>query len=299
MDNAFPKVSIGLITFNHADFIVECLDSIRGQTYQNIELFISDDCSTDNTVDIIKNYMEQYPGFITQFFPQLENIGISRNCNLLLEKFTGKYGHIFSGDDIMLPEKTRLQVEALDNHPDAALCFTDMEWFWSETGRRLCNHFGILQKPSVNLEEVIADFSIPTPSLMLNLEKLGRLLYREELAYVNDFCLVVELMLVGSAIYVPAVTVRYRKHKASATMTNFFAEDRKRLLHIFYNILPEKYFPAVRKYSHTVVYAEVMTLIASSKKSKAIARLADLFSLRFITPKWIARYIATIIALVK
>lgn len=299
MHEDLPKVSIGLITYNHADFIVECLDSIRNQTYQNIELFISDDCSSDNTQAIIQSYMERYPGLVAEFLPQPTNIGISRNCNILLERFTGKYGHIFSGDDIMLPEKTSLQVKALEENPDAVLCFTNIEWFWSGTNKKISNHFGWLQQPSTKLEDIIADFSIPTPSCMISLKKCSGLSYNLDLKYVNDFLFVAEVMLRGRAIYLDEVTVRYRKHKNSLTMKNYFYQDRCKVVELFKARMPREYGPSIKKYAKIVEYSLVMELIANGKKKEALKRMRLLFPQAISSPKWLARLSLCFLKMVK
>jgi alpha-1,3-rhamnosyltransferase len=54
-----PLVSIVVITYNSSDYVLETLESAKDQTYKNIELIISDDCSTDNTVEICKNWLEE------------------------------------------------------------------------------------------------------------------------------------------------------------------------------------------------------------------------------------------------
>ncbi len=52
-----PLVSVCIITYNSAKFVVEALESIKSQTYKNIELIISDDCSTDNTIELCKQWI--------------------------------------------------------------------------------------------------------------------------------------------------------------------------------------------------------------------------------------------------
>lgn len=54
-----PLVSVSVITYNSAKTVLETLESIKAQTYQNLELIVSDDCSTDNTVELCRNWIEQ------------------------------------------------------------------------------------------------------------------------------------------------------------------------------------------------------------------------------------------------
>ena len=59
MNKGYPLVSVIVITYNSSDFVIEALESIKAQTYTSIELIITDDCSSDRTVDICMNWIEQ------------------------------------------------------------------------------------------------------------------------------------------------------------------------------------------------------------------------------------------------
>lgn len=295
---AYPKVSIGVISYNHEKFIESCLESIRLQNYPNIDVFVSDDASTDNTYEIIQAYNQKHPGFITSFCKQSENLGISKNCNTLLDKMTGDYIQIFGGDDIMLPDKIGRQVKVLEQNPEAALCFTNMEWFWSESGRKICNHFGFLQKPKTDLKSLVSDCTIPTPSLLVRRTEHDGVRYREDLKYANDFYAVIELMQKGSAIYLPIIGVRYRKHKNSATLQNYFYEDRQKIVSLFKQNLPAIYKNSIKKYEYTLHYAKIMELIKNKKRIAALKSFPRLLPAAFSSPKWCVRSSAIFVNLI-
>src|SRR3990167_10551260 len=99
-----PLVSISIPTYNCADFIRECLDSIIQQEYSNFEIIISDDASTDNTQIILSEYLQKYPDMI-KLNINPHNLGISKNSNVILSFCKGKYVAMFAGDDVMLPGK--------------------------------------------------------------------------------------------------------------------------------------------------------------------------------------------------
>ena len=54
-----PLITVAIVTYNSSEFIVETLESIKSQTYHNIELIISDDCSTDTTVELCSNWIKE------------------------------------------------------------------------------------------------------------------------------------------------------------------------------------------------------------------------------------------------
>lgn len=98
-----PLVSIVVITYNSSKFVLETLESIKFQTYENIELIISDDFSTDNTVKICQNWLDsnkerfQRSKIITASF----NTGTPANCNRGLYKAKGEWVKFIAGDDIL------------------------------------------------------------------------------------------------------------------------------------------------------------------------------------------------------
>ena len=107
-------VSVVMCTYNGAKFIREQLDSIINQTYPIHELIVQDDCSTDETVAIIKEYMETY-SFIKLYVNE-HNLGFNQNFKSATMKATGDYVAISDQDDVWFPEKLEKQVLAIGNH---------------------------------------------------------------------------------------------------------------------------------------------------------------------------------------
>ena len=108
------KVSVVMCTYNGAKFIREQLDSIISQTYPIYELIIQDDCSTDETVAIIREYMEKYSFIKLQV--NNHNIGLNHNFKSATMKATGDYVAFSDQDDIWFPEKLGKQILAIGNH---------------------------------------------------------------------------------------------------------------------------------------------------------------------------------------
>ena len=100
-----PLVSIIVITYNSSKYVLETLESAKNQTYPNVELIISDDCSTDDTVKICQEWLKINTVIFkkTQLIVTPENLGIPGNCNRGLKHSEGKWIKIIAGDDILLP----------------------------------------------------------------------------------------------------------------------------------------------------------------------------------------------------
>jgi len=117
------RVSIITPTYNHARFIVDCIQSVQAQTYEDWEMLIVNDGSTDATAEIVARYIVNEPRI--KLFNRA-NVGIFRlgeTYNFALEQASGKYIAILEGDDVWLPEKLELQVKALEAHPDHVLAW--------------------------------------------------------------------------------------------------------------------------------------------------------------------------------
>lgn len=103
---ANPLVSVVVITYNSSKYVLETLESAKNQTYQNIELIVSDDCSTDDTVAVCRDWIEKNKGrFVrTKLIESEINTGIPANCNRGCKEAKGEYLKPIAGDDILLPD---------------------------------------------------------------------------------------------------------------------------------------------------------------------------------------------------
>src|SRR5688572_26730058 len=104
MDDKYqPLVSVIVITYNSALYVLETLDSIKRQTYQQIELIISDDCSNDATVELCRKWLSVNGSrFVRTSLIEVEsNTGIAQNCNRGVEASKGEWIKIIAGDDAL------------------------------------------------------------------------------------------------------------------------------------------------------------------------------------------------------
>lgn len=116
-------VSVIVPTYNHEKYIAQALDSILAQKISfSMEILIGDDCSTDNTIQILKKYKTQYPDLI-KLFLQSENVGATRNAYNLLTNAQGKYLATLEGDDYWIDNnKLQDQVDFLEKHKEYIGC---------------------------------------------------------------------------------------------------------------------------------------------------------------------------------
>ena len=119
-----PLVSVIIPSYNHEAFIEECIQSVLDQTFQDFEIVITDDGSTDGMVEKIKRFSDPR----IRLFEHAKNEGASIAANNCLRHARGEYIAMLSSDDAWLPEKLEIQVDYLQNHPEIYAVFTKINW---------------------------------------------------------------------------------------------------------------------------------------------------------------------------
>jgi glycosyltransferase involved in cell wall biosynthesis len=116
---AVPRLSIGLPVYNGEQYLSEALDALLGQSYQDFELIISDNASTDGTAEICRRYLAQDPRI--HYVRQPRNIGAALNHNFVFRLARGELFKWASYDDLYGRDLLLRCVEALDEHPHVVL----------------------------------------------------------------------------------------------------------------------------------------------------------------------------------
>ena len=117
-----PLVSVVITCYNHEKYIEKSVFSVINQTYQNIELIVVNDGSTDNSEKILNSLASTHKFHVIH----QQNTGLSGATNTGLQAATGKYIALLDSDDLFLPDKLDKQVAFLESHPDIAICGGNM-----------------------------------------------------------------------------------------------------------------------------------------------------------------------------
>lgn len=126
-----PLVSVVVITYKSANTILETLESFKQQTYKNIELIVSDDCSPDNTVEVVEEWIKNNSSYFVkvQLLKNSQNIGPSGNLNRGIKAATGEWIKSLAGDDTVTPDAIAKYVEYVINHPGFPVVTAKMKAF--------------------------------------------------------------------------------------------------------------------------------------------------------------------------
>src|SRR5712672_2829455 len=114
--NAIPRLSIGLPVYNGENFLAESIEALLGQSYEDFELIISDNASTDGTPDICRRYAKQDSRI--RYIRQPRNIGSAPNHNVVIERARGELFKHASHDDLYARDLLERCVAALDERPN-------------------------------------------------------------------------------------------------------------------------------------------------------------------------------------
>ena len=162
-------VSICCITYNHAPYIRRCLEGFLMQkTTFPFEIIINDDCSTDGTTEIIKEYADKYPDLFVPIFHEENQYqkgvrGIY--AKFVYPKVRGKYIALCEGDDYWIdPLKLQKQVDFMESHPECSMCFHKSKVL-SPDGKGM-DLYGHLRQGYYSAEQILRRWTVPTASVL-------------------------------------------------------------------------------------------------------------------------------------
>ena len=228
------KIDILLATYNGEKYIREQIDSILNQTYKNIKLIISDDCSSDNTVNILKEY-EQKDDRI-EVYVQKQNLGVVKNIEFLLKQVKNNYYMLSDQDDIWLPEKVEKSFQKLIEEK-SDLVFGDLE---------------IVDRNLETMYDSFGDFMLLTRKInkYINTDKLNYLyncvtgctiLAKKETLVkilplpnsskylIHDHWIGLMVSIYGKVSYIPEKYIKYRQHGNNQVGTEKISHGFKKI----------------------------------------------------------------------
>lgn len=117
---SLPLVSILMSAYNSESYIREAIDSVLSQTYSNWELLVTDDCSSDSTLSILKEYAQMDERIV--LFPNQQNRGLTYNLCQMCSHANGKYIARLDADDICRNDRIQKQVAFMEEHGFDIVC---------------------------------------------------------------------------------------------------------------------------------------------------------------------------------
>jgi glycosyltransferase involved in cell wall biosynthesis len=215
-----PLVSMIVVCYNQARFVVETLESVKAQTYKPTELIILDDCSSDDSVAVIEKWLRENP-VECRFIRHQENQGICKSLNEAVTAATGKYISMIASDDVWLPDKIARQVEIMKSQPDDVGVLYSEAFQIDEYGNMLpemliASHWRRPDLPQGRILDVLLEGNfIPGLTTLIRrscYDEVGP--YDENLPW-EDWDMWMRIARHYSFVYSPAPSAKYRVHEAS------------------------------------------------------------------------------------
>jgi len=212
-DGGMPLVTVGILSYNYADYVLDTLDSVYTQTYPNIEFFIVDDGSTDESVELIKQWVEDNSVKCTLIVHHA-NKGRNTAINTILEKSAGKYMIIFASDDEMNPRRIEEQVKLMEEAGEEyAVCYSDAELMNEQS-----QYLGLFseKKKSPFLSGSVFDkfyygqFFMAAPTIMFRKSIYDKVGVYDTRLTAEDYDMWMRILPVTKVIFCEYVGVKYR-----------------------------------------------------------------------------------------
>jgi len=207
-----PRLSVIIASYNHQDYIAETLKSLEQQTFQDFEIIVVDDGSTDKTVEVVKNFPSR-----AQIFTQ-ENQGVvtARNRGASLAK--GEYICFVDSDDVVLPDRFERQVAALDSDPELGLVFADA-LIIDSASRQIGKFSDVYPVVPGDVAEMLAMHYCFTPmiTVMVRAEVLKKTGPFEKPGPISDYMKWIEVAHLSKVYYDPQPLGCWRRHQTSAS----------------------------------------------------------------------------------
>ena len=219
-----PLVSILVITYNQENLILETVESCLRQTYENLEIVVSDDGSTDRTPEILREVKRRNPEMVRLVLNQ-QNGGITANSNAGLAACSGEYIALMGGDDLLLPTKIASQVDAFQADPDLVLSYHPCHVM---RNGELTELVGNRPKDIVeDLVDMIGNFGaqMPGPATMVRANAIHADGFNVEIGTASDWMFFIDVSSHGEVRRIDETLAIYRQHGGNVGERYFSYSD--------------------------------------------------------------------------
>lgn len=218
-----PKISIIIPSYNYEKFIKDAIESVLNQTFRDFELIIADDGSKDNSIEIIKKYLNNKNVFLLTH-KENKNLGLSKTLKLALRHAGGEYVAFLECDDIWEKDYLEKKVQILDKFKQVGIVFNNVNVFGDENRINLLKDFfntcakkcsskkypSSLSKETLTLE-TISNFS----SAVIRKEAFNELDFNAPIAPYLDWWLFSQITAKFDSYFINKKLTKLRLHPQS------------------------------------------------------------------------------------
>ena len=209
-----PTVSVIIPTYNRANLIGGAIESVLNQTYQDFEIIVIDDGSTDNTEGIVKSFNN----FKIRYISHGDNRGVSAARNTGIKTCQGEYIAFLDSDDEWLPEKLDQQIKVFQNASSEVGAVYSEVIYMDENGKNINKKYYNPQKEGYIYEDLLVRNYVSTSALLIKKECFDRAgLFDVSLNFHEDWDMWIRIAKFYRFIFTKVPLARYRQHTKQIT----------------------------------------------------------------------------------
>jgi len=240
-----PLISILLTSYNHKQFLPEAINSILNQIFQDFELIIVDDYSTDNSRQIIKKYANLDKRIKPIFHER--NLGVASCLNDALKIARGKFIALIDSDDIWVKTKLKEQLEILQKNENLIIWNEGklIDQYGTPIGITFTQKYNATDKKksgNIFLELIKQNFILKS-SLIFKKDNLNGLRFNEKLRILDDYVFEVAMAKKYSFYFIEKPLTKYRIHEKNITLKSDILLKEIIIVNKFFTKIYGKYLP--------------------------------------------------------
>ena len=216
-----PLVTIGCLSFNTGNYVIEAIKSILNSTYKNIQIIVVDDCSTDNkSVELLENYLSNFPQI--EYIKNKVNSGIPANFNFVLNKAKGKY-LCFVCDDLITKDRISDDVDVFEKLDEDYILVHSISQSISSNGTKIEETSPnikdqIVYKDLVSINEILKKPFINAVTTMFRVDSVNKIGGWDESLLFEDNPFWFKICELNKKIkFIPKINTLYRKHSLNTS----------------------------------------------------------------------------------
>lgn len=236
-----PKVSVVIPCYNYADYLRLCLQSVFNQTFQDFEIIVVDDGSTDNIELVVRQFKDPRIKYVRNRV----NLGQTKSINIGLKLSSGEFITIIGADDLMLENNLDAKVKLLERNDNAGLCFSNAFVIDKDGNiKQLFYKGGQFPECPYNYFNLLllkGNFIVASSVLVRRkcYDTLG--FYKEDLNYGEDWNMWLRISLHYDFVYINEPLIKYRVHDRNLSKQIYKNFKDKKYIELIIDDLFEKY----------------------------------------------------------
>lgn len=264
-----PVISFIVVTYNSAEFVLETLNSAKEQNYPNIELIITDDHSSDNTVEICRHWISENNTHFkrTQIVTSEKNTGTSANLNRGLKASTGSWIKFIAGDDYLYPDCFRVFIAEAKSNPEIKFLFANTAANGKEAEDKKVTAFFAMNNKA-QYRELLKNSILPAPGAFICREVVEQLNgFDEKYKLLEDYPFFLKALKSGVRFFhINQPLVYYRVHETNISLQqkinlNYITDVKLFFKHFYLNeLLKNRLFLHFLHYTLQYFLLELTTL---------------------------------------